>query len=84
MNPESPSNRPISHSTQSKRDDVNLVKLFFLILSNWYWYILALSLMLLAAWLYNRYTPPTWQVTATVLIEDDQKNQSSIPTSLSY
>ena len=45
-------------------------------LSNWYWFVLALTLLLIAAWLYNRYTPPTWQVTATILIEEDQKNQS--------
>ncbi len=78
MIPESPSNRPVSHTTQRKQDEVNFVKLFFLMLSNWYWFVLALTLLLIAAWLYNRYTPPTWQVTATVLIEEDQKNQSPI------
>ncbi len=76
MTPNPLSKRPLSHPTKSNQDEINLMKIFFLMLTNWYWFVLALTLALTAAWLYNRYTIPTWQVTATVLIEEDHNNQS--------
>ncbi len=76
MTPESLSSKRRSRPDKGKQDVIDYIKLFFLMLSNWYWFVLALTLMLTIAWLYNRYTIPTWQVTASVLIEDDRNNQS--------
>ncbi len=80
MTPESPSSRPDSHIASSNQERIDYVKLFFLMLSNWYWFLLTLTLLLIAAWLYNRYTPRIWQVTATILIEENQQTSSAIPT----
>ena len=78
MSPESPSNRPFKYGDRNKQDDIDLDKLFFLMLSNWYWFVIALTLTLTAALLYYKLTQPTWRVTATVLIEEDLNNQSLI------
>lgn len=77
---ESPSNSPISHTASRNQEGVNYVKLFFLMLSNWYWFALLLILMFIAAWLYIRFTPPIWRVTTNVLIVEDQEMSSTIPT----
>lgn len=44
-----------------------------LILSNWYWFILALLICGLAAEYYIRRTPPVYQRTASLLIKDSRK-----------
>lgn len=80
MNPESPSNIPESHTSQHGQGEINIVKLFFLILSNWYWFVIALILILTAAWQYNRYAPPIWRVTALVLIGEDHQDQAITDT----
>lgn len=59
-----------------KQDDVDLGKLFFLMLSKWPWFALAIVVFLSAAWVYIRYTVPTWNTSATVLIEEGNKGQS--------
>lgn len=59
-----------------KQDDVDLGKLFFLMLSKWPWFALAIVVFMSAAWVYIRYTVPTWNTSATVLIEEGNKGQS--------
>ncbi len=78
MNAESTSNRFLIHSEKSKKDNVDYLKLFFLMLSNWYWFVLAVTLALAIAWLYNKYTVPKWRVSAAVLIEENRQAQSLI------
>jgi tyrosine-protein kinase Etk/Wzc len=63
---------------QENEKNIDVVKILFLMLSNWYWFMLALGITVGAAWLYKKFTLPTWKVTATVLIEEDQKNKSII------
>lgn len=77
MNYESSSNKPLNHSINRNREGVDYIKLFFLMLSKWHWFALALALALLAALIYNKFTPDTWRVTTTVLI-----GEGSSPTSL--
>ncbi|MCE5346079.1 MAG: polysaccharide biosynthesis tyrosine autokinase [Bacteroidales bacterium] len=79
MIPESPSPKPYTRPVTAKQDDdIDLTKLFYLVLSNWYWFALALFVALTVAWLYLTHTLPTWKVSATVLIEEDKKSQSII------
>ncbi len=63
---------------QENEKDIDVMKIFFLMLSNWYWFVLALGLTVGSAWVYKRYTLPTWRVSATVLIEEDKKHTSMI------
>jgi len=73
-----PNNNLLTDPDNSRQDDIDLVKIFFLMLSNWYWFVLSLSLALTGAWLYNRHTLPTWRVSATVLIEEDKSSRSML------
>ena len=68
------------NNENNKQDEIDLVKLFYLMLSNWYWFVLALIISIASAWLYNRYTMPTWRVSATLLIEEDDKGKSIMGT----
>ena len=58
---------------QSQEDVVDLRKLFFKLLSYWHFFALTFVVALICAWLYNRYTMPTYRVTSTLLIEEDKK-----------
>jgi capsular exopolysaccharide synthesis family protein len=74
MIPDQPQSRP--RPIPPKQDDVDLGKLFFLMLSNWPWFALAIVIFLSSAWVYIRFTVPTWSTSATVLIEEGNKGQS--------
>ena len=63
---------------QENEQDIDIMKIFFLMLSNWYWFVLALGLTVGSAWVYKKYTLPTWKVSASVLIEEDTKNKAMI------
>src|SRR5450759_2186163 len=72
-----PTNNPINptpESDQPQEDVVDLRKLFFKMLSYWHFFVLALAVALICAWLYNRYTTTRYRVTSTLLIEEDKKS----------
>jgi capsular exopolysaccharide synthesis family protein len=64
-------------ASQSKRphqeDEIDLKKIFYLIISNWYYFLIAMILALICAFLYNTYTIPTYRVSSTLLINEDKK-----------
>lgn len=49
-------------------------RLFGAVLTNWYWFVLALSITLTAAFLYLRYTTPDFAMYSSVLIEQDRQD----------
>lgn len=48
----------------------------FLVL-NWQWFVLSLLICVLSGWLYLRYTTPTYQMSARILIKNDNSRSSS-------
>jgi tyrosine-protein kinase Etk/Wzc len=78
MNSNQQNNNNINSSDQNKQDEVDLLKIFFLMLSNWYWFILSVSIAVIGAWFYNKHTVPTWRVSATVLIDEEKNSKMSI------
>ncbi len=54
-------------------DDFDLRKYFFLILANWYWFVISLFLALGIAWLVNRYTKPVFSAQASLIIEEGNR-----------
>ncbi len=78
MNYNSPIDNQQNNSDSNKQEEVDLLKIFFLMISNWYWFVLAISVALAIAWLYNSHTLPTWRVSATVLIDEDKSSRASI------
>lgn len=44
------------------------------LLSNWYWFVLSVSITLTAGFLYLRYTTPIFQINSSILIDENQDN----------
>ncbi|MDD4425826.1 MAG: GNVR domain-containing protein, partial [Mariniphaga sp.] len=53
-------------------ENIDIKKLVFTFLRNWYWFVLALLITLSGAYLYNRYTTPVYEVGATLLMEEER------------
>lgn len=49
-------------------------RLFGALLTNWYWFVLALSITLTAGFLYLRYTTPQYAMYSSILIEQDKQD----------
>lgn len=49
-------------------------RLFGALLTNWYWFVLTLSITLTAAFLYLRYTTPEYAVYSSILIEEENNS----------
>lgn len=44
------------------------------LVSNWYWFVLSLSITITAGFLYLRYTTPKFQILSSILIDETQNN----------
>ena len=67
------------HRHNRENETINLKRIFLLLLRRWYYFPIVMILTLAAAYLYNRYTMPTYLVTSTILIEEE--NNSNLPGS---
>ena len=56
-----------------QEDEIDLKKIFYRIILNWYYFLIALILALICAFLYNTYTIPTYRVSTTLLINEGKK-----------
>jgi len=55
---------------QYEDDQLNYKKYFYLILANWYWFVLSIFIGLGIAWFVNRYTKPMYRVTGSIIIQE--------------
>ena len=62
---------------EQKNSFLNFANLWSVIVLNWQWFLLSLLLCVLSGWLYLRYTLPTYQMSAQILIKDDNSRQSN-------
>ena len=58
--PQPPYDTPNNRFDQE--ESINLKKYLYMILANWYWFVITVFVGLGAAWLINRYTTPVYQV----------------------
>lgn len=70
-----PTNQP---NFYQEEDPINLKEWFFRILA--YWWLIAISVVLgvAAVWLYHRYAVPRYNVTTTILINQEKNNPSEL------
>lgn len=52
--------------------------LWTILVLNWQWFVLSLLICVLSGWLYLRYTMPTYQMSARVLIKNDNSKSSNV------
>ena len=62
---------------KSTQDFMTIQDLLYLCLNKWHWFVLSLTLCLGVAAYYLLTTPPVYLRTASILIKDDSKGQSS-------
>jgi capsular exopolysaccharide synthesis family protein len=59
-----------------QEESINLRKLFFKMLTYWYYFLAALIIAFICARVYNSYTIPVYNVSTTLLIEENKKGGS--------
>src|SRR5665811_2134388 len=64
---------------QPQEDDtIDIKKIFFLLIRNWFWFLLSVFITGAAAYAYNRYTTPVYEVSSTILFEEGQGKSSPL------
>jgi tyrosine-protein kinase Etk/Wzc len=53
-------------------DSINFKKYLFIILANWYWFVISVFITVGFSWLINRYTMPVYKVTGSLIISEDK------------
>lgn len=56
-----------------EEESVDLKKIFSKVVEKWPWFFVSIIICLLAAFLYVKFTAPSYQITARVLVNDDEK-----------
>lgn len=59
-----------------EEDSINLKEIFSKLLDKWSWFAFSILGCLIIAFLFARYTPPTYQISAKILVNDDEKGSS--------
>lgn len=62
---------------QEKSSFFSFSNLWTILVLNWQWFVLSLLICVLGGWLYLRYTMPTYQMSARILIKSDNSRSSS-------
>ena len=62
---------------EKKGTSLNFQKVFSHLVLNWQWYLISLVICMCGAYLYLRYAQPIYQVSARMLVKDEDKNAGS-------
>ena len=60
-----------------EKSSFTFANIWSVIVLNWHWFLLSFLICVFSCWLYLRYTMPTYQVSARVLIKSDNSQSSS-------
>ena len=69
-------NSQLLTAIQNDDSGLDLKKILFTFLRNWYWFLAAVVVCLLGAFLYLRYTTPIYKISGKILIKDDKGGSS--------
>jgi tyrosine-protein kinase Etk/Wzc len=61
-----------------QEESIDIKKYLFKFLANWYWFALALAIALSVAYMVSRYSEPTYTISSSIIIADQQNEASSI------
>lgn len=56
-----------------EEDSINLKAILNKLLDKWIWFLLSIVICIIIAFLYTRYTAPVYQISAKILVNDDEK-----------
>jgi capsular exopolysaccharide synthesis family protein len=72
-----PRQTPPPRLVEQEESDLDIRRLLFTYLRNWHWIVLCVGIGFFCAKLYLRYTTPIYEVSGTVLIDEEQKSSLS-------
>ena len=61
-----------------EEEQLDVKKLLFRVLANWYWYAITLFISLFIAYLINRYSEQSFSVSSSVIVRDDDQTKSYV------
>ncbi|MGN7990524.1 GumC family protein [Pedobacter sp. 22226] len=62
------------NNVQDREDfEINLKDIFDKLIDKWLWFLSSTVICLLVAFIYGKYTPPSYQIKAKLIVNDDQK-----------
>lgn len=67
---------------QAENSTFNFQAIYKALVLNWYWFILSLIIFLGGAYIYLRYSTPTYQVQTKLLVKDDDSKNGGMSSSL--
>ena len=67
---------------QEEQSMFNFQNIYAMLVLNWQWFLLSLFICVCGALIYLRYAQPVYQVSAKMLIKDDQNNRRSSPNQM--
>lgn len=62
---------------EEKEGQTDYKALLFKYLIHWHWFAVCISACIVGAWLYLQYTTPVYNITSSVIIKDNDKNNKS-------
>ena len=84
MNPQQYSNTPpqppyeAPNNRFDQEETLDLKKYFYMILANWYWFVISVFIGLGVAWLLNRYTRPVYQAKASLILSENDRGRGGL------
>lgn len=67
-------NHPEMNKVHDREDvEINLKDIFSKLFDKWTWFLISVFTCLLVAFIYGRYTAPSYQIKAKLIVNDDQK-----------
>ena len=66
-----------NEAQESKEENIDVKELLFKYVIHWPWFVGAVVVCLIAAWIYLYMSTPVYNISATVLIKDDKKGGSA-------
>ena len=62
---------------EEKEEKTDFKAILFKYAIHWPWFVACTLLCIAGAWLYLRYTPPVYNISASVIIKDNDKNSKA-------
>ena len=59
-------------------EGLDIKAIIFKFLNYWYWFVLTLVVAMAGAYLFNRYAEPVYKASGTVLVSDENQNESTL------
>ncbi|MEE4198445.1 MAG: polysaccharide biosynthesis tyrosine autokinase [Bacteroidales bacterium] len=66
-----------------QEESIDLKKYLFKFLANWYWFAIALGLTMSIAYMVNRYSEPTYTISSSVIVGDDEAEAGTVSALIS-